>query len=342
MTKRLLVLFTVALLAGCATVPVTNSNPRDPWESFNRGVFEFNDELDKGLVRPAVSVYTTVIPPGFRTGITNFFSNVGDVWVGVNNFLQGKPDQGVSDFGRVLVNSTMGLGGLFDVASGMGLQHHNEDFGQTLGRWGVEPGPYLVVPVIGPRDVRDGFGFVVDIYGNPIHYMHDVRWRNSLWGLSFIDARANLNDAVNILDTAALDRYTFVRESYLQRRRNLVYDGDPPPLPPTRDDEDKAPEPAGKVNQPPDSPADAAAAEPPAAPVPDKVSATQPGDMGSAAQVTGAPLAASTANVDESTATVQPQARRVVYPVAVPSIPDRIIATSIEPGRAATTAPVEP
>src|SRR5580692_7697529 len=106
MTKRLFVLFTVAMLAGCATVPVTNPNPRDPWESFNRGVFEFNDGLDKAIVKPFISAYDTLVPPGFRMGINNFFSNVGDVWVGVNNVLQGKPDQGVSDFGRVLVNST--------------------------------------------------------------------------------------------------------------------------------------------------------------------------------------------------------------------------------------------
>jgi phospholipid-binding lipoprotein MlaA len=342
MTKRLIVLFTLALLAGCASVPVTNPNPRDPWESFNRGVFEFNDELDKGLVRPAITVYTTVIPPGFRSGISNFFSNVGDVWVGVNNFLQGKPDQGVSDFGRVLVNSTMGLGGLFDVATGMGLKHHNEDFGQTLGRWGVEPGPYLVLPVIGPRDVRDAFGFVVDIYGNPIGYMHDVGWRNSLWGLSFIDARANLTDAVNILDTAALDRYTFVRESYLQRRRNLVYDGDPPPLPPTREDEDKAPEPGGKVSQPPGSSADAAAAETPAAPAPEEITDARPLAADSAVQAAATQPPTLAANPGESSATMQLQARSVVYPLAVPSIPDQITASSIETGRAATTAPVEP
>jgi phospholipid-binding lipoprotein MlaA len=281
-----------------------------------------------------------VIPPGFRSGISNFFSNVGDVWVGANNFLQGKPDQGVSDFGRVLVNSTMGLGGLFDVATGMGLKHHNEDFGQTLGRWGVEPGPYLVLPVIGPRDVRDAFGFVADIYGNPIGYMHDVDWRNSLWGLSFIDARANLNDAVNILDTAALDRYIFVRESYLQRRRNLVYDGDPPPLPPTHEDEGKAPEPGNKVSQPPESSADAATAEPPVAPVPEEISAVQPGGADTAIHVAAAQLPTIAANLDEPA--VAPQARCVVYPVAVPSIPDRITVSSVETGRAATAAPVEP
>jgi phospholipid-binding lipoprotein MlaA len=342
MMKRLIVLFALALLAGCATVPVANPNPRDPWESFNRGVFEFNDEFDKALMRPVISAYTTFIPPGFRAGISNFFSNVGDVWVGVNNILQGKPDQGLSDFGRVLLNTTMGVGGLFDVATSAGLKHHNEDFGQTLGRWGVEPGPYLVLPVIGPRDVRDAFGFVVDIYGNPIGYMHDVRWRNSLWGASFIDARANLNDALNILDTAALDRYTFVRESYLQRRRNLVYDGDPPPLPPTHDDEDKTPEPAGKVSQPPESSADAAPAEPTAAPVPQEIAAVQPADAADQVQVVAAPVPAIGANPDLSTMTPQPQARRVVYPIAVPSIPDLITAPPIEPGRAATTAPVEP
>ena len=246
MRTYLPVLIFAALLAGCATTSGT-PNPRDPYEPFNRSMFKFNDNLDRSVVKPVIDVYTTAVPGFARTGISNFFSNVGDVWVGLNNLLQGKPGQAASDVGRVLVNSTIGLFGLFDVASNMGLEHHNEDFGQTLGRWGAEPGAYLVLPVFGPRDVRDAIGLAFDIYGNPIGYMHDVGWRNSLWGASFIDTRANLSDAQNLLEQAAIDRYTFVRESYLQRRRNLVYDGDPPPLPP-EPDEESAPEPKDKVS----------------------------------------------------------------------------------------------
>jgi phospholipid-binding lipoprotein MlaA len=316
MRKYLTALLAVALLAGCATTTGT-PNPRDPWEPFNRSMFQFNDNLDSTIVKPVVNVYTAVFPSFVRTGVSNFFSNVGDVWVGVNNLLQGKPDQAVSDIGRVLVNSTIGLFGLVDVASDMGLQHHNEDFGQTLGRWGMGPGPYMVLPVFGPRDVRDSFGLVADVYGNPIGYMHDVGWRNSLWGVSFLDARANLNDASNLLDTAALDRYTFVRESYLQRRRNLVYDGDPPPLPPSHDDEDTAPDPKAKVSQLP------AAADEATAATPEVVAAadTPVAKAGPAVPANAVPAPDSSA-ADKAAA--KSQARNVVYPVAVPAIPDRV------------------
>jgi phospholipid-binding lipoprotein MlaA len=139
MRKTLIAITAAALMAGCATTSGT-ANPRDPWEPFNRSVFKFNDNLDRDIVKPMIDTYTTLVPEFARTGISNFFSNVGDVWVGVNNLLQGKPDQAASDVGRVLVNSTLGVLGLVDVATGMGLKHHNEDFGQTLGRWGAEPG----------------------------------------------------------------------------------------------------------------------------------------------------------------------------------------------------------
>jgi phospholipid-binding lipoprotein MlaA len=310
MRKILIALTVAALMAGCATTSGT-ANPRDPWEPFNRGVFKFNDNLDRDIVKPLIDTYTTLVPEFARTGISNFFSNVGDVWVGVNNLLQGKPDQAASDVGRVLVNSTVGIFGLFDVATGMGLKHHNEDFGQTLGRWGAEPGPYLVLPVFGPRDVRDGFGLVADIYGNPIGYMHDVGWRNSLWGASFVDTRANLNDAASLLDQAALDRYTFVRESYLQRRRNLVYDGDPPPLPPTPDD-DAAPGAKDKASLRLPSAADTN--ETLTGGTPELAESPQP----AISAATPSPAAEATA----AEVAVKPQSRRAVNPVEVPATPE--------------------
>lgn len=332
--KHLLALTALALLAGCATTegPV---NPRDPYEPFNRSMFKFNDNLDRAVIKPGIDVYTTVIPGFARTWISNFFSNVGDVWIGANNLLQGKIDQAASDVARVLVNTTFGVAGLVDVATDMGLQHHNEDFGQTLGRWGVEPGPYLVLPVFGPRDVRDSFGLVADIYGNPIGYMHDVRWRNSLWALSFIDLRANLNDAQSLVQQAALDPYTFVREAYIQRRRNLVYDGDPPPLPPEPDD-NAAPEPKDKTSQsqPPDLPpsstgkADAPVEMPAAEPVP---AVPAPAD-------TQAPAAAPQPQTADAEL-VKPEVRRVVYPVEVPAIPDLVAERTTDRG---ASPPVQP
>lgn len=264
-------------------------------EGFNRAMFSFNEGLDDALLKPTVKVYTTILPDVVRTGISNFFSNVGDIWVGVNNLLQGKPDQAVSDIGRVLVNSTIGILGLFDVASDMGMQHHNEDFGQTLGRWGVNSGAYLVLPVFGPRTVRDGFGLAADLYANPVGHINDIPARNSTELLQFVDVRANLDDSQKILEQAALDRYTFVRESYLQRRRNLIYDGDPPPLPKT-DDDAAAGSPQRLAALPGEEPAAARAAQRSAEP--------------SAASSTGTPPA--------------PQARAVAYPIAVPAIPDRV------------------
>jgi phospholipid-binding lipoprotein MlaA len=312
MRKLLIAMIAAALLAGCATTSGP-TNPRDPWEPFNRAVFKFNDNFDNTIMKPVVKVYTTVLPDFSRTWISNFFSNIGDVWIGVNNLLQGKPVEAASDVGRVLVNSTFGILGLVDVATGMGLKHHNEDFGQTLGRWGMDTGPYLVLPILGPRDLRDSFGLVADVYGNPIGYMHDVRWRNSLWGWSFLDIRANLNDAESLLDQAALDRYTFVRESYLQRRRNLVYDGDPPPLPPTPDD-DAAPEPKNKASVLP-SPAADTNETLASASAPELAENPQPATP---ATVASPAVEAPAAEV----ASKPPQPRRVVSPVETPAIPD--------------------
>lgn len=213
------------LLGGCATA----GDPRDPLEPLNRGIYQFNDAVDKALLKPVASGYRTVVPEVVRTGVNNFFSNIGDILIAANNLLQLKVPEALSDVGRVAVNSTIGIFGLFDPATSMGLEKHNEDFGQTLGRWGVGSGPYLVLPLLGPSSVRDGMGRVVDAHYDPlINSMHDVEERNRVLALRIIDARSRLLDAEKVLDEAALDPYAFVRDAYLQRRLSQVYDGKPP------------------------------------------------------------------------------------------------------------------
>lgn len=212
------------LLGGCATA----ANPRDPMEGFNRAVYAFNEGLDTVLIKPVAEGYDAVLPGPVRTGITNFFGNIADVFIGVNNLLQGKPDQAVSDLGRVLLNSTVGILGIFDVATGAGLEKHDEDFGQTLGRWGVGDGPYVVVPVFGPRTMRDTAGLVLDVAADPVSHIDYVPTRNSVQALRLIDNRADLLPVDKVIEEAALDKYAYVRDGYLQRRRNLIHDGNAP------------------------------------------------------------------------------------------------------------------
>lgn len=213
-------------LAGCAT---SGGNPADPLERVNRKVFAFNDAVDKAVLTPVAKGYRAVLPGFFRTGVSNFFSNLEDVWVSVNDVLQGKFQEGLEDFTRVLFNSTFGIAGIFDFASDAGLPKHNEDFGQTLGVWGITSGPYVVLPFFGPSTFRDGFGFLVDARADLVYRLvDDVPLRNSLYATRAISNRASLLDASSILEQAALDRYAFVRDAWLQRRRNLVYDGNPP------------------------------------------------------------------------------------------------------------------
>ncbi|MCL4800789.1 MAG: VacJ family lipoprotein [Burkholderiales bacterium] len=220
-------------LGGCASTAALN--PADPFEPANRAVFEFNEEVDKAFVKPVAQAYRAVLPQPVRTGVRNFYGNLWDPWIGLNNLLQGKVEWALNDLFRFAVNTTFGLGGINDVATDMRLEKHNEDFGQTLGRWGVESGPYLVLPILGPSSVRDGTGLLVDSYGYlpwriPTwrKWDHYVAWRNSLTVLGFVSLRASLLDAESVLEEAALDRYAFVRDAYLQRRRSLVYDGEPP------------------------------------------------------------------------------------------------------------------
>lgn len=213
-----------ALLGGCAT----SGNPKDPIEGFNRAMYGFNEAVDMVLIKPVAQGYDTVMPDPVRTGITNFFGNIADFFIGVNNLLQGKPDQAVSDLGRVLVNSTIGILGLFDVATEAGLEKHEEDFGQTFGRWGMGNGAYVVVPIFGPRTVRDTAGLILDVAADPVANIGNVPTRNTLLALRLIDTRADLLPADKVIEEAALDKYSYVRDGYLQRRRNLVHDGNAP------------------------------------------------------------------------------------------------------------------
>ena len=204
------------LLTGCATV--ANPDPRDPLESYNRGMTDFNEQVDAMVLKPVATAYKEVTPAPVRTGVRNFFANLGDVWSFVNNVLQLRAEAATASFTRVNVNTFFGLGGLLDIASEMGIERHRQDFGLTLGRWGVGTGPYLVLPILGPSTVRDTVALPVDFYGNPVSYVDPVSARNSLYALRAVDVRANLLRAGAVLDSAALDKYSFTRDVFLQVR----------------------------------------------------------------------------------------------------------------------------
>jgi phospholipid-binding lipoprotein MlaA len=215
------------LVAGCATTG-EERDPRDPWEGFNRGVYRFNDVFDEYLARPVARGYVKALHQEIRTRIGNFFANLADPLIGVNNFLQGKFEDGVNDWARFAFNSTFGILGLHDFASDAGLEKHNEDFGQTFGRWGAGTGPYLVLPFLGSSTVRDGVGTGADMWLDPMGEIQPDGVKYSLIALRVVNLRAELLEASRILEEAALDRYVFQRDAYLQRRRSLVYDGRPP------------------------------------------------------------------------------------------------------------------
>lgn len=215
----------MTLLGGCATT----GNPSDPLEPMNRAIYSFNDGVDKAVFKPVAEVYQAALPSFVRTGVNNFFANINDVPIALNNLLQGKPANAASDVGRVAVNTTVGVLGVFDVATKFGMEKHNEDFGQTLGYWGMGDGPFVMLPLLGPSNLRDTVGRVADFKLDPITYVDPSRDRNILWGSRFVSDRANFLGTSKILETAALDPYEFLRDAYLQRRRNLVHDGSPPP-----------------------------------------------------------------------------------------------------------------
>jgi len=255
----------LALLGGCATV--ANPDPRDPWESYNRGMSTFNDTVDGAILKPVALAYTQALPQFVRTGVSNFFNNLSDVWSFANNVLQAKPEAALSSLWRVVINTTIGLGGVLDPATDMRLQRYREDFGQTLGYWGVPPGPYVVLPVLGSSTLRDTVALPADWYGQPTQYLSDTAVRNSLFVMQLIDTRSRLLEVGDLLNAAALDPYAFRRDAYLQKRLNDVYDGNPPQSQERYDlDEDQAP-----AAQPPGpaEPASSAQAEPPAPSTPE-------------------------------------------------------------------------
>lgn len=221
----LAILFAMTLSA-CAS---TGNN--DPLEGVNRGIYKFNDVTDKAVIKPIAGAYKAVLPSPVRSGVSNFFGNLNTFVSVINDLLQFKFDKAVTGAGRFVINSTFGIAGLIDVASMDGIEKRNEDFGQTLGHWGVGSGPYIVLPFFGPSSVRDTTGFVVDtIVFDPISYVDDPATRNSARALKYLDKRAQLLPGSDLLDEAALDPYAFMRDAYFQRRQNQIYDGNAPDL----------------------------------------------------------------------------------------------------------------
>lgn len=220
------VLFCLLLVfAGCASIPSGKPDPKDPWERFNRSVFNFNESLDRAVARPVAKGYVKVTPRLVRTGVSNFFSNLETVPNIINDVLQGKMSQAGRDSGRFLLNSTLGLGGLFDPASAAGFEQSDEDLGQTLGKWGVKSGPYLMLPILGPSTVRDAFARAADTYLEPVAYLSDESTRYIIRGVDLLDQRASLLELDAQLERT-FDRYAFVRNAWLQRREYQVKDGD--------------------------------------------------------------------------------------------------------------------
>ncbi|MBU3669224.1 MAG: VacJ family lipoprotein [Polynucleobacter sp.] len=225
--KRVVLLVATIALVGCASIPAgVEPSPHDPWESFNRSVFEFNEGLDAYLLKPVVAGYRFILPEFVRQGIYNFFSNYSDIYTALFNLLQGRLDYAFNDLMRVAVNTTMGLGGLLDLATPGGLEKHKEDWGQTLGVWGVPAGPYVVLPFFGPSNVRDAFGTVADLESDYLfRFLPDVALRNSVTGLRVVNARNTYYEAGDLLDGAAIDKYSFMRDAYIQRREYQINEG---------------------------------------------------------------------------------------------------------------------
>jgi len=257
--RRILAVAAIAaslVLGGCATVQQARGGPGqklDPWENWNRKVFAFNEGLDTYVLKPVATAYSNVVPQPVRRGVDNFFANAADAWSAINNILQGKGQAAFEDVVRVTTNSFFGIGGIFDVASEIGIERHKEDFGQTLGRWGFGPGAYVVWPLIGPSSVRESIALPLDRTASPALYLNNGSWQFGIVGLQIINTRAKLLGASQVIDDIALDKYSFIRDAYLQRRRSLVFDGDAPDMP-------EAPTPAGTPASAPEAPAAPASA----------------------------------------------------------------------------------
>ena len=247
-----LLLASSVVLGGCASVKDARGGPGqrlDPWENWNRKVFSFNEDLDRYALKPVATVYAKIVPQFVRRSVDNVASNAADGWSAVNNVLQGKWEPAFTDVVRFTTNSVIGFAGVLDIASEFGLEHHFEDFGQTLGRWGFGPGAYIVWPLIGPSTVRDSIAMPLDRVASPALLVNNGRLQFAITGLQIVNTRANFLGASRLLDDIALDKYTFLRDAYLQRRRSLVFDGDAPSLP-EAPDAPELPAPAASSAQP--------------------------------------------------------------------------------------------
>lgn len=224
---RLGLLFAILAITGCAATQ-HSTEVNDPYEGYNRFMYSFNDKVDRAVTKPVAKGYNYVMPDIVSKSVSNFFRNLDDITVIINDVLQLKINQAIYDTGRFVTNSTIGVFGLFDVATPSGLKKNNEDFGQTLGYWGIDTGAYIVLPLLGPSNIRDTFGLVGDYYTDPLTYVEGPAASNPLYATRIIDDRADLLSAEKVLDEAAMDEYNYVRDGYLQRRLNLVHDGNPP------------------------------------------------------------------------------------------------------------------
>lgn len=247
----------VLALAGCANM--IGPNPRDPLEPFNRKMSQFNEDVDAVILKPTATAYRQAVPPSVRTGVANFFGNLQDAWSAVNNLLQFRLQEAGESWARFQLNSTVGFFGIYDAASLLNIDKHKEDFGQTLGRWGVPAGPYVVLPLLGPSTLRDAAAMPVDLYGDIVWHLPRGDERTGLSALRIIDRRSNLLRAGDVLDQASIDKYSFTREAYLQRRRAEVLD--------YRNGKDKDTKDDGKDNE---------GAEPPLEPEPPQRPPVQP------------------------------------------------------------------
>jgi phospholipid-binding lipoprotein MlaA len=274
--RRHLALLAASLLflSACATTARAPGQRLDPWENWNRKVFNFNESLDRNVLKPVATVYHNVLPDWLRNSVGNVFSNVADGWSFVNNVLQGKPEPGLRDLVRFNVNTFFGLGGIIDIASDLGIDHQYEDFGQTLGVWGFGAGAYVVWPLLGPSSVRDSVGLPLDRLATPAVVFNSFGTQIAITSLELINKRSDLLQASALLDEIALDKYTFVRDAYLARRRSMVYDGNPPDQP----DPSAPPTPEGSATDAatPLAPAPAPAASGASAPEPAASAASAP------------------------------------------------------------------
>lgn len=254
-------LLAAMLLAGCAAGPTKE----DPWEPFNRSMYSVHEVIDGAVLKPVAQGYVAVIPEPLRDAVSNVFGNINDFFSGLNSLLQGDGNRAGDAWGRVLLNTIGGIGGIFDLASMMGIKKDPNDFGLTFGKWGFPQGPYLFIPGFGPSTVRDGTGWLVRLYVGPVGYIPDVPLRNSLYGLGYVDLRASALPAESVIETAAIDKYRFIRNAYLRARRYQLYNGKPPP----EEDEDNG-APAGGAASPPAtttaSPPATSEAQPPTTP----------------------------------------------------------------------------